>query len=133
MDGNRSLSIPTVTIDYGCLCFFISTKISFTQKMSITVIAKLNKRPESNIIFTSFFNYIVEDNNCKLEYEDLNLSVNIVEHYHELIFEEALESWWTNKKDWPKNRDFTTFLKWFDMKLHSMVLDLVDEPLEICD
>ncbi len=67
------------------------------------------------------------------EYEETGHSLNILEHYFDIIFEEQLESWWTNEKDWPKNRDFKTFLKWFDVKFHSLVFDLVDAPLETCD
>ncbi len=67
------------------------------------------------------------------EYEETNQSLNILEYYYELIFDEQLWSWWTNEKDWPKNRDFATFLKWFDVKMNFMVIDLVDEPIKIYD
>jgi len=62
---------------------------------------------------------------------ETNQSLEIIEDYYELIFEEQLFNWWTNQKHWPKNRDFKTFLEWFDVRLHSMVFDLVNEPLEI--
>ncbi|MGR3178308.1 MAG: hypothetical protein ACUZ8E_09670 [Candidatus Anammoxibacter sp.] len=50
-------------------------------------------------------------------------------NFYDLIFEEQLYSWWTNENDWPSNRDFNTFVEWFDCKFHSLVMDLVDEPL----
>jgi len=64
------------------------------------------------------------------EHEDTGESLDIIEHYYEIIFEEQLASWWADEKDWPENRDFNTFLKWFDVRLHSTVYDLVDAPLE---
>jgi hypothetical protein len=36
----------------------------------------------------------------------------------------------TDESDWPKVRDLKLFREWFDIKFHSLVLDLVDEPLE---
>ncbi len=30
----------------------------------------------------------------------------------------------------PKNRNFKMFKKWFDVEIHSMVIDLVDEGIE---
>ena len=47
-----------------------------------------------------------------------------------IIFEEELNGWWTDRKDWPQKRDFETFKQWFDAEFHSVVRDLVDAPLE---
>ena len=55
---------------------------------------------------------------------------SLVERFYDLIFEEQLNGWWTEKNDWPKNRDRETFKKWFDVEFHSVVLDLVDAPLQ---
>lgn len=54
----------------------------------------------------------------------------ILRHFFEAIFEDQLNDWWTAEKDWPRKRTFETFRKWFDVELHSCVVDLVDEPLE---
>ncbi|MFC1512209.1 hypothetical protein ACFL5H_03330 [Candidatus Latescibacterota bacterium] len=53
----------------------------------------------------------------------------VLAHYYDIIFENELMGWWTDKEDWPKNRDLTLFKEWFDFEFHSMVFDLVDEPL----
>ena len=45
------------------------------------------------------------------------------------IFEEQLESWYTDETNWPKNRDWKTFLEWFDIRIHTMAFDFCDEPL----
>lgn len=63
------------------------------------------------------------------EYEENNKTLTILKHFHNVIFEEQLMGWWTNQDDWPKNRGFNTFVKWFDVEFHSIVFDLVDEPL----
>lgn len=46
-----------------------------------------------------------------------------------LVFECELEGWWLDESDWPAQRDYETFCEWFDVSVHSMVHDLVDEPL----
>ncbi|MHC4166615.1 MAG: hypothetical protein ACYSWQ_06645 [Planctomycetota bacterium] len=53
----------------------------------------------------------------------------ILERYFGLIFEEELAAWWQDEDTWPSQRDLRTFLNWFDVKFHSMVFDLVDQPL----
>ncbi|OGF51618.1 MAG: hypothetical protein A2044_04285 [Candidatus Firestonebacteria bacterium GWA2_43_8] len=45
------------------------------------------------------------------------------------IFEGELEAWWTNEKDWPKNRTFAMFKEWFDVSVSSLVYDTVEEDL----
>lgn len=62
-----------------------------------------------------------------LEYDD---DVDeLIERYHDLIFEEQLNGWGTDKSSWPTPRDVKMFKKWFDCEFHSIVLDLVDQPL----
>ena len=54
----------------------------------------------------------------------------LLERFFDLIFEEQLNGWWTEQNDWPKERDLATFKKWFEVEFHSVVLDLVDAPLQ---
>jgi hypothetical protein len=54
----------------------------------------------------------------------------LLEQFHNMIFEEQLNGWWTEKNDWPKKRDLEIFKKWFYAEFHSVVLDLVDAPLQ---
>lgn len=39
------------------------------------------------------------------------------------IFEIELELWYQDDQFWPKKRDYQKFLEWFEVELHSMVLD----------
>lgn len=48
----------------------------------------------------------------------------IVRPYFEAIFEEELNGWHRRVSDWPAPRTFELFLEWFDVEVHSMVLDL---------
>ena len=53
-----------------------------------------------------------------------------VRPYFEVIFEHELASWHRFENDWPAKRDFATFPKWFDVEVHSMVLDLAHEQIK---
>lgn len=48
----------------------------------------------------------------------------LVEPYYWAIFEEELGAWHRLEDAWPRLRDLTTFLAWFDIEVHSMVIDL---------
>jgi hypothetical protein len=48
----------------------------------------------------------------------------VVEPYYGLTWEEELGAWHRLEKDWPRRRDFTTFQAWFEVEVHSVVLDL---------
>ena len=45
------------------------------------------------------------------------------------IFEDELEAWWTEEKDWPKNRTFAMFKEWFEISIAPLVYDTVEEDL----
>ncbi len=72
------------------------------------------------------------DDTCYLlpEYSHDNEEEALITDFYDLIFEEQLMGWWTEESDWPANRSLTLFKEWFDVEFHSVVLDLVDAPLE---
>ena len=63
--------------------------------------------------------YLVEDvTGCLID------KIEVIKPHFEFIFEEELNSWHRLKSDWPLHRDLDTFLDWFEVQIHSMVLDL---------
>ena len=46
-----------------------------------------------------------------------------------LMFENELEGWHTDEADWPKDRTLAMFKQWFKIEVHSLIHDLVPEPL----
>ncbi|HEX6044792.1 MAG TPA: hypothetical protein VFZ22_09920 [Pyrinomonadaceae bacterium] len=57
----------------------------------------------------------------------------LLESHYDVLFEEQLGGWWTDEAAWPKKRDLTMFLDWFDVEFHSLVFDLCDEPIRVID
>ena len=68
--------------------------------------------------------YLLPDWNDDTERDEL------VREGYDVMFEQELEGWWTDESAWPKNRGLSVFRAWFDVRHHSMLVDLVDGPLE---
>jgi hypothetical protein len=45
------------------------------------------------------------------------------------IFTNELNDWYTNEDRWPKKRTYKMFSDWFAVEVHSMILDLEDDPV----
>ena len=45
------------------------------------------------------------------------------------IFEDQLNGWYCAEELWPEDRSLQVFQLWFDYQLHSIVLDIGEEPL----
>jgi len=63
------------------------------------------------------------------EYDDDNQRDRILKKIFKDIFEEQLDGWWQDEKNWPVKRDLRTFKQWFDIEFHSVVIDIVDADL----
>ena len=63
--------------------------------------------------------YLIDD---KADY--LPDNVEMIKPYFAAIFEEELNGWHRVESDWPSPRDLSTFLAWFEIEIHSMILDL---------
>ena len=67
--------------------------------------------------------YLVQD------FESDDEREKVLAHCYDLILEDQLSGWWTDKRDWPEIRDLETFKEWFDVESHSVVRDLLNESL----
>lgn len=45
------------------------------------------------------------------------------------LFENELESWYTDPAMWPKNRSLATFRKWFEIECNSVIIDTVGQEI----
>ena len=69
--------------------------------------------------------YLVED------VTDVELDIEVIMAPHfAAIFEEELGDWHGDQDDWPVNRDWAMFQSWFDVEIHSMIVDLVRSRLK---
>lgn len=64
------------------------------------------------------------------EYFDDAEAMETLERAFELIFEAELMGWHTVQTDWPQNRTFAMFKKWFTIEKQALVQDLCGDPLE---
>lgn len=54
----------------------------------------------------------------------------VLQMVYATVFERELHDWHTRETDWPKDRSFEAFLKWFRIELHSVVEDLCAGTIE---
>ncbi len=45
------------------------------------------------------------------------------------VFEMELDAWYRDDTLWPGKRDYDTFRAWFDVEIHSMVIDALEEEI----
>ena len=57
------------------------------------------------------------------EYEDEEAAIAFIRRWRRQIFEDRLADWYIDKARWPRRRNYETFLEWFDVELHSLVID----------
>lgn len=72
-----------------------------------------------------------EENNIYLIREmDSNEDIKkwIKKHFDN-IFANELNDWYTDESGWPTKRTYKMFSEWFDVEIHSMVLDLEEFPV----
>jgi hypothetical protein len=53
----------------------------------------------------------------------------VTKHF-DFFFEHWLFGWSTDSAQWPQRRTRRMFREWFDVRIHTMVEDVVDAPLE---
>jgi hypothetical protein len=61
------------------------------------------------------------------EFDEPEEAVAYIDDMFEQIFDMELASWCTDEGCWPKKRTLKMFWEWFDVELHSTVIDTADE------
>lgn len=61
------------------------------------------------------------------EFEDEGAALHYVYTHFVEIFEVELESWCLDESSWPGERDLRVFKEWFEVEVHLVVTDLVDD------
>jgi hypothetical protein len=67
--------------------------------------------------------YLIPDNETEEEAEEL------LEEVFEAIFEAELDDWHRDTGTWPAERTYAVFRKWCDVRLYSLIQDLMGEDL----
>jgi len=67
------------------------------------------------------------------EFDYWDDSQSFIEGISAQVFEMELDSWYHDPNLWPADRDYRMFQDWFNVEIHSMVLDSVDEDITVED
>jgi len=63
-------------------------------------------------------------------FDEPEAGVRFIDDCFETLFEMELASWVADQALWPANRSLQLFWEWFDVELHTMVIDLVEEEIQ---
>jgi len=53
-----------------------------------------------------------------------------MEAIYKRIFEAELSGWHQDETVWPQKRSYELFRRWFDVEIHPIVVDSLDEEIE---
>ena len=63
-------------------------------------------------------------------FEDSEKTDSFMKAIYERIFEAELSGWYKDETVWPQKRSYALFRRWFDVEIHSIVVDTLDEEIE---
>ncbi|RXZ42140.1 hypothetical protein [Crenobacter cavernae] len=63
------------------------------------------------------------------EFAEPEEAVGYVDEIFEQLFKMELASWYEDEALWPQQRTLKTFWEWFDVEIHSTVIDSVDDDI----
>lgn len=63
------------------------------------------------------------------EFEEPEEGVAYIDEIYEQLFKMELASWYEEEELWPQDRSLKTFWEWFDVEIHSTVIDSVDADI----
>jgi hypothetical protein len=64
------------------------------------------------------------------EFDDDHKALSYLEDCFGDLFEMELAAWYQDERLWPKGRDLQMFRAWFDIEIHSIVIDLLNDRIE---
>ncbi|WP_147692934.1 hypothetical protein [Vogesella mureinivorans] len=63
------------------------------------------------------------------EFDEPEEAVAHIDEIFEQLFRLELASWYEDESLWPQDRSLKTFWEWFDVEIHSTLLDTVDADI----
>lgn len=61
------------------------------------------------------------------DFDEIEDALAAIDHIYGNIFEAELSEWSEEENTWPADRTLKLFWKWFDVTLHSIVIDAVED------
>lgn len=110
------------------------------MKIDRVAIALMAKKPAlewiNNVDSKDIKHYSLSDINSDRVLHLLPIDVNTEElaeswavENAKFLLEEYMDLWFTDMSRWPSNRDSGLFTDWFDVDYHSLIIDIVDSPI----
>ena len=90
----------------------------------------VNSLPDNEFDLT--LEQLCADCTCILvpEFGEIEDAINYIDDIYDRLFAMELVSWHEDEALWPKERSLKTFWEWFDVEIHSTLVDTVDADLQ---
>ena len=63
------------------------------------------------------------------EFDEPEEGVAYIDEIYEQLFKMELAAWYEDEETWPKDLSLKAFWEWFDVEIHSTVIDSVDADI----
>jgi hypothetical protein len=111
------------------MLYFVDRSIAVIKPKAL-FLAWLQGLPTQNMMDITLDNLRVDCTTLLIpETEDPEDAIAYIDQVFEAIFEAELASWEQDATLWPADRSLLAFWTWFDVELHTTVLDSVDDEL----
>jgi hypothetical protein len=112
----------------GCAMYFVDRSIAVIKPKK-PFLDWLNQLPDNEVTLT------LDDirSDCTVlmvpEVNEQEDGIAYVDEIADKVFEMELASWSQDEKHWPRSRNLKTFWEWFDVEIHTVLMDSVDQSI----
>jgi hypothetical protein len=113
----------------GFAMYFVDRSVAVI-KPKAPFLAWLNAVPDNDMIELTLDTLRADSTVILLpEFDEPEEAVAHVDEIFEQLFRLELASWYEDESLWPQDRSLKTFWEWFDVEIHSTLLDTVDADI----
>ena len=63
------------------------------------------------------------------EFDDISQAEKYIQKNYRDIFNNELNSWYTDESLWPRSRTYTMFREWITLEICEMIFDTINKPI----
>ena len=133
----RKLLLESFAVELLALARNTEDRIAALNRSAILIIPKPPYADWANSLDDDGPRFAISDAHDELtiflgpDFDTVEQIDAFVTKHFDFFFEHWLAGWSTDPAQWPQRRNRRRFREWFDVRIHTMVEDVVDAPYEI--
>ena len=112
---------------------YVVNRLAVVMRWKTPMLDWVNELPNDDGRFAPFTEEDIDDEATSFlipDFEHIEDAEEYLDELKPMLFETELGSWSDDRKRWPAFRNKKMFDEWFEIRMATMTLDLVEEPLE---